>query len=338
METEKKLTREWDVSAYDHKKGEWTTAVNRSYEYSKATYPVEPVVPARITPDRRKPLSRDYKTIFVFSDAQIGYRRIDGELVPLHDEPSIFAAQALARNLRPDVMVDCGDPADLSEVGRHPIDSDHFQGTLQPTLQRTHDMYAQFTSVSPGAVRFAVDSNHVKRLNDYMLKNAFPLAGIKTVGEKYPAISFPGLLKLDEIGWNYIGGYGSAEYEYADDLAFTHGRFAVSGGSTAAKLARANYGRNIVQGHKHSIESHYQTDRKGNQFGAFVVGALCRIDGVVPSYHSSIDQNNQPVKRYENWQNGVMVIRDYGDSHYEFNQVPIKNGVIKFEGKVYGNE
>jgi hypothetical protein len=44
------------------------------------------------------------------------------------------------------------------------------------------------------------------------------------------------------------------------------------------------------------METQYHTDRHGRMFGAFVVGALCRRDGIVPGYHSSIDQFNQPVK------------------------------------------
>lgn len=297
---------------------------------------LEPVTAAIIRPSRIKPLNRDHKVLFVMSDAQIGYRRIGDELRPIHDERAIASALQLAKDLNPDIVVDCGDTVDFAELSRHPIDSDHFQNTLQPSLQRTHELFAEFTSVTPNAEkRVTVDSNHVKRLGDYVLRNAFPLYGVKAADEMYPALSYPGLLKLDKVGWDFIGGYHNAEYEYADDLAFIHGTFAVSGGSTASKLARANHDRNIIQGHKHSMESHFHTDRRGRYFGAFVVGALCRIDGVVPSYHSAIDQFNQPVQRYENWQNGVMVIKDYGGGNYQFDQVAIRNGIINYNGKTY---
>lgn len=322
------------------KDAEGVAQVHRLYKHSTKTRPnprfeLEPVVPAQITPNRSKIPRRNFKGIYVISDGQIGYRRINGELVPIHDEPSIKAAQMLASDLRPNVLVDCGDTTDLAELSKYPVDSDHFLGTLQPSLQRTHNMFAEFTAATPGAERHTVGSNHVKRLGDFMLRNAFPLATIRAVGDKYPAMSYPGLLKLDDIGWEFHDGYGSAEYRYADDLAFIHGTFAVSNGSTAAKLSKANYGRNIVQGHKHSIETHYSTDRQGNQYGAFVVGALCRRDGYVPSFHSSIDSMNKPLTRYENWQNGVMYIRDYGDGKYQFDQIPIIDGVIYYNGKEY---
>jgi len=298
---------------------------------------VKPVVAANISPSKLKPPKREYKVIFVFSDAQIGYRRIDNELLPLHDERAISAMLALLQDLRPDVVVDNGDTTDFAELSRFAPDSDHFQGTLQPSLQRTHELFAQVSAVVPYAFKVTVWSNHVKRLTDHILKNAPALYNIKAANEKYPAMSYPSLLNLESLGWEYQDGY-PGEWKYADDLAFMHGTFAVSNGSTANKLSKANYARNIVQGHKHSIESHYHTDRKGKVYGAFVVGALCRVDGVVPGYHTSVGVDNQPVEYYENWQQGVMVIKDYGDGIYQFDQVPIINGTIYYNGKTYSHE
>lgn len=303
--------------------------------------PFQQVEAAHIHPNRARIPKRPYESIFVFSDAQIGYRRIDGELIPLHDEPAIQAATMLARYLRPNYVVDAGDTTDFAELSRYPVDSDHFQATLQPSLQRTSDMLAGFTSATPGAERYSVDSNHVKRLGDYVLKNAFALYGIKSPGDRYPVLSYPGLLKMHEIGWNFIGGYGTAEYDHKgkDELIIIHGVDSVSQGSTASKLAKKNHDRNIIQGHAHRMESQFHTDRRGRVFGAFVVGALCRRNGVVPSYWSAINEDNRPNTHYENWQSGVMHVRDYGDGHYQFDQIPIKNGVIHYDGRTFdGNE
>lgn len=296
---------------------------------------VAPVVPALIRPSRARIPKRDHNVLFVFSDAQIGYRNIDGELVPIHNEKAITAALKMANDLRPNVVVDLGDTTDLAELGRYAPKDNHFQGTLQPSLQRTHNLYAEMTAATPKAERHVVDSNHAKRLGDYVLRNAIELVGIKAPDEKYPALSIPGLLKLDSVDWEFHGGYGAAEYQYADDLAFIHGTDSVAQGSTASKLSKKNQDRNIVQGHAHRMETQYRTDRYGRMFGAFVCGALCRIDGVVPSYWNAVDQYNQPVQRYENWQQGVMVIRDYGEGNYTFEHVPIKDGVIYWNGRKY---
>jgi hypothetical protein len=296
---------------------------------------LEPVVPAVIKMNRARIPRRDHKVIFVISDAQVGYRRINDSLVPIHDEAAISAALKLANDLRPDYVVDCGDTVDLAELTRFQQKDNHFQATLQPSLQRTHDMFAEFTAATPGAERHSVDSNHTARLGKYILSNAFELFNVTAPGDKYPALSIPGLLKLDQIGWEFHGGYGLAEYEYAPDLAFIHGTDSVSQGSTAAKLGKKNWDRNIVQGHAHRMETQYHTDRHGQMFGAFVVGALCRRDGYVPSYWSSVDQFNQPVRKNENWQNAIMVIRDYGEGRYQFDHVPIWDGQVFYNGKSY---
>ncbi len=333
------LVKTWEQGAYDREKGEWVTHTLHSYDNSPDLDGiVRPVDLMHIEPTRKRPKKTDYRTIFVAGDAQIGYRNIDGDLIPIHDEDAINAATKLAKALRPDVVVDLGDTTDFAELSKYNPDSKHFvYGTLQPSLQRSHNYFGDLTEATPGAERHTVDSNHVKRLTDYILKHAMQFADIKQVGERYPALSYPGLLKLDDIGWVYHGGYGAAEYVYADDLAFTHGTLVAPRGSTANKLSKEihNADRNIVQGHAHRIESQYHTDRRGRQLGAFVVGALCRTDGIVPSYHNGIDALGQPVKYQENWQNGVMVIRDYGDGVYQFDQVPIHKGEIYYHGKSY---
>jgi len=238
------------------------------------------------------------------------------------------AVLSLARNLHPDVLADLGDDIDLAELSRFAPDSTHFQNTLAPSLQADHDWHARLSEATPEAERHLVDSNHAKRWGDYILKHAGVLAEV-------PDFKLNRLLRLEEIGWEFHGGYGAAEYQYADDLAFMHGTIATASGSTAFKLGKENPDRHVVQGHAHRAETQYHTDRRGHAFGAFVVGALCRIDGIVPSYHSGVDHNDEPVERYENWQQSAMVIRDFGEGQYTFDHAPIHRGELLFEGKVY---
>lgn len=324
----------WQVGAYNHDTKEWdiATLTRRSVKTTPVPQGLEAVEVAKIRYDRRRARRTGAKTLLVFGDAQMGYRRIGDRMEPLHDIPAMKATLGLARNLQPDVLVDLGDDIDLAEMSRFAPDSTHFQNTLKPSMQANHDWHAELTQATPGAERHLVDSNHAKRFGDYILKNA-PVLG------ELPELKLHRLLRLEEIGWQFHGGYGSAEYEYADDLAFKHGTIATAAGSTANKLSKDNPDRHIVQGHAHRMESQWRTDRRGHQFGAFVVGCLCRIDGIVPSYHSGIDHNDEPVKHYENWQQGIMVVRDYGNGEYTFDQVPISKGRLLYEGQLYdGNE
>ena len=63
-----------------HKDNDGNAVVTTLYKQSTKKRPgttLQPIIPRQIRPDRRKPISRDYKTLFVFGDAQIGYRRIE---------------------------------------------------------------------------------------------------------------------------------------------------------------------------------------------------------------------------------------------------------------------
>jgi hypothetical protein len=64
---------------------------------------------------------------------------------------------------------------------------------------------------------------------------------------------------------------------------------------------------------------------------------MCRTTGEVPGYHNAVDDHGYPVKFQENWQTGALVIRDYG-GNYQYDHVPIRNGVAFYDGKEYRSE
>lgn len=299
--------------------------------------------PANITPSDRLPAERDYKVLFVFSDAQIDYRRLqDGSLDPIHDERALSVARLICKDIMPDEIINTGDTVDLAALSRFKLDSDHFHRTLGPSFQRAHDFYAELHADSPWAKIVEVDSNHNTRLKDFMLKNAPNMYGMKQAGAKeedYPVFTYPFLANLNAVGVEWVSGYGAAEYIYGAEydkppIIFKHGNSAVSNGSTAAKESKENPDVHIVRGHTHRLESFYRTTRSGKYLASIVVGSMCRTTGEVPSYHSAVDDRGQVVKYQENWQQSVLVIEDYqGD--YHFNHIPIINGVAHFRGREY---
>lgn len=309
---------------------------NRAQEFPQAT-------PARITPSRRKPATREYDVIFAFSDLQVDYRRIDDQLIPLHDERAMRVARLICNDLQPNLIVNLGDTVDLAALARFKPDSDHFSQTLAPAFQRVHDYYAELRSDNPRARIIEVDSNHNTRLRDYVLKNAPALYNIKQAGaeqDDYPVMTYPYLTNLRAVNVDWISGYGAAEYVHGEEygkapIVFKHGVTVASGGSTAAKESAQNPETHVVRGHGHRAEQHTRTMRDGTVLHAIQLGALCRNDGIVPSYHSAVDDHNQPVKKQENWNQSVLVIEDYKDGHYTFTQIAILNGIARYRGKEY---
>lgn len=341
---EPKLTKSWEV-AMRGQDGEWDTTTLHSYEHPDPDNLGEqfaPASPAIIRPSKRKPEKRDHRVLFVFSDAQIDYRRMDdGELVPIHDERAMNVARMICKDVMPDEIINLGDTVDLAALSRFKLDSNHFQRTLGPSFQRIHDFYAELIADSPWAKVTEVDSNHNTRLKDFFLKNTPDLYGYRrpSDNDEFPMFTYPYMANLGHLGVQWISGYGAAEYVYGAEydkppIIFKHGKTVASNSSTAAKESRENPYNHVVRGHSHRIETTYRTTRHGEYLGSFVVGALCRTTGEVPSYHSAVDDQGEVVKFQENWQTGVMVIRDY-EGDYDFHHIPIKDGQAWYQGKEY---
>ena len=311
--------------------------VKPRYDREEDEYYYPPAVAANITPTRRKGVKRDHRVLFVFSDAQIGFRRVGEELVPMHDERAMRVARLICRDIAPDKIINLGDTVDLPELSRFPKDSDHFYRTLGPAFQAAHDFYAQLRADHPNAEIIEVDSNHNTRLQKFALKNAPDLYGMRQAGSEsqWPVLTYPFLANLDAVGVEWVSGYGAAEYIHNDDLVFVHGTNAVSNGSTANKNSKQQQEVNYVQGHVHRSEMHTRTNRMGEYLVSLVVPALCKTDGIVPGYHSAVDDTGKPVKRQQNWQNGVSIIHDYGDGNYNFQNVLINEGKAFYNGKEY---
>lgn len=301
-----------------------------------------PAVPAHITPTKAKPAERDHKVLFVFSDAQIDYRRLpNGELQPIHDERALNVAAMMCKDLKPDEIINLGDTVDLASLSRFSPDSDHFHRTLGPSFQRVHDFYAQLRADSPWAKITEVDSNHNTRIKNFVLKYAPNMYGMQRAGEEneYPVLSYPFLANLDKLAVDWVSGYGAAEYVYGLEydtppIVFKHGNSAVSNGSTSSKESKENPETNVVRGHTHRQEAHYRTTRSGNYLASIICGVLCRTTGEVPGYHTAVDDRGYPVKYQEDWQTGVVVIIDH-EGQYQFHHVPIRDGKAYFMGKEY---
>jgi len=333
-----RLNKTWEAGAFDKEKGEWVHTTLHSYEH----LPDEPLwqaEKAQIRPSKAKPVNRPYKSLLVFSDTQMGFRRVfdydtkEYDLVPIHDERALKIAQMICKDLRPDEIINLGDTFDGAEFSRFKPDSTHFHNVTAPTMQAIHDFYAQLRADNPQAKITEVDSNHNIRIDKAILDSIPQLANFTRPNETKPMMVYEYMANLEPLGVDFIAGYGAAEYEYADDLAFIHGTLTGVNG-IGNRLAKQNPDRNIVQGHNHRAERYIHTDRKGRQLGAFVVGALCRTDGAVPSFHNGVDHRNQPVHYQENWTQGLLHILDY-DGYYQFDDIAIQDGKSFYQGREY---
>lgn len=299
--------------------------------------------PINIKASKLKPKKRDYKMIVVYGDSQIEYRSIGGEMVPIHDERALDVVRQVCKNYQPETIVNLGDTIDLAALSRFAPDSDHFRHSLNPAFNRVHKMYADLRADNPNAQIHEVDSNHNTRLGKFILNKVPELYGIKQAGAldtQYPALTYPFFANLESVNVDWHSGYGAASYVYGNEyeappIVFKHGVTVVSNGSTAAKESKENPETHLVRGHGHRMETHHRTTRAGLYLASVMVGCTCRIDGLVPSYGSAVDDFGLPVPKQENWQQSLLVITDYMNGKYQFDQIAINNGVAFYNGAEY---
>ncbi len=303
---------------------------------------VQPARPLTVKPTKstRKHTSGWY-TAVILPDPQIGYRRFeDGTMDPFHDEAAMNVALQIVRSLRPDVIVNLGDVMDLPEFGTYEQEP-AFAFTTQPTLDRTSLFFAEQRANAPEAEISYIEGNHDRRLQKSIIKNAKSAFGLRVANsapESWPVLSIPHLLNLDSIGVEYIQGYPAGEKWINDNLVCIHGSKVKSAGSTAS-LVIDDERVSVIFGHVHRIELQHKTRRTRagakRNFSA-TPGCLCRTDGAVPSTKSSTDCMGRALTSWENWQQGLGVVRfQEGDGRFNLEIVPIYDGTAIFRDKEF---
>lgn len=313
---------------------------------AEKTTPDWPVVtqaaPIKISvPQVSRGSSSEVKRAFIFPDPQIGFRKDirTGELDPFHDERAMAIALNICKDVKPDIVVNLGDFIDLPNVSRYEQEPS-FYATTQPSIDRAYRFLVEQRMVAPDAEIVLIEGNHDLRLQKYIAKNAVAAFGLSRAEapDEWPVLSIPYLLRLDEIGVDYIDGYPNGEYYINDNIRCEHGWKYGQRGKIASKIAEGET-VSIITGHTHHMEmiSRSFSDRGTvrNVVGA-TLGCLCRVDGAVPSAKTGTDSSGRVVGKQMDWQQGVGVVEyTEGDGFANVVPIAIDNGTAIYNGKKY---
>lgn len=309
------------------------------------TGPEWPVVqqaePCAVKVPPAKPAPTDgWHTAVILPDPQIGYRRYeDGTLDPFHDEAAMAVALKLVKTLKPQLIVNLGDFLDFAQFGTFEQEP-AFALTTQAGIDRGHRFLAEQRAAAPHADIRLLEGNHDRRLLKSIIKNAMAAFGLRRANapESWPVLSVPHLLRLEELGVEYVEGYPAGVTWINDNVACIHGHKVRSAGSTAMAVVDDERVSTIF-GHVHRIELQHKTRRTkdGPRFSfAATPGCLCRLDGAVPSTKSSTDSAGRPVGSVENWQQGVAVVTyEPGNGRFAYECAAIYDGELTFRGRRY---
>lgn len=300
------------------------------------------IKPAK-TPKRSPALLRGWKTAVILPDPQFGFRSLDEELDPFHDdraiEVSLQILAAVASETLVDEIVNLGDFLDLpahSKYDQHP----NWQQTTQAAINAGHRFLAKQRATSPRSRIVVLEGNHDKRIHDKVLAFNAQSFGLRRadVPEEWPNLTSPFLLRTDDIRVEWLDGYPARKYWLNDWIKCVHGSIVRSSGSTASAYARSDRTSTIF-GHVHRIEVHHNTqqDRSGAvRLFAATPGCLCRVDGAVPSVKGAVDLSGRPIKNYEDWQQGMLVLRyREDDPRYALDTIHIQDGWAMYGGQEF---
>lgn len=290
-----------------------------------------------------KPLSRSkWQRAVILPDVQIGFfRDQNGDLQPIHDNRAINVALGIVRDVNPNQIICVGDNLDFAELGKYRI-TPAFQLTTQATIDAATEFCARVRAAAPKGCKIVwLAGNHEERLPNYLLDNAAAAYGLKRGQHpaSWPVMSVPYLCHMDEYGVEYRPGYPASDVWINERIRVMHGDRVRSNGSTA-HLYLAREKTSVIYGHIHRIETAYKT--REDYDGARTIlaaspGTLARIDGAVPSTKGGTDLDGRPIKRYEDWQQGVGIVEYQPSSPFRFRyeSVHIYDGWALYGGREY---
>lgn len=272
------------------------------------------------------------------ADTQIGYRRHpDGTMDPFHDAAAMEVFTRAAHRLQPDKIQILGDFLDLASQGRFAQEA-AFAQTTQAAIDTGHAFLAQLRAVCPSAEIVVIEGNHDKRMQNFIETNAVAAFGLKRAGlpESWPVMSLPYLLRLDELGIEYVDAYPAATDWDNDTTRNIHGTKANSKGSTTAQYVHQVPHLNTWAGHTHRTEITYHSviGPRGEPIESYSAnpGCLCRVDGAVPSVNGAIGADGTAARVVENWQQGFGLAY-YNDTESWPAVYRIRDGVTIIDGR-----
>ncbi len=305
--------------------------------------PVQPAAPVTVKVPKRKAPAQggEWKTALILPDTQFGYRWVNGVLDPFHDEAALGVAIEVAEAERPELTIQVGDYLDFPMFGTYRKEP-AFANTTQATVDAAHQFAATIRELT-GELRI-MEGNHDLRLQNYLLDNAAEAYGLHPAGlpDSWPLLSVPALLRLDELGVEYVDGYPAGATFILDNLVVIHGTKVGGAGQTTAKAVLGSARISTIFGHVHRAETAYQsfpTGKGARTIMAHSPGCLCRIDGAVPGAMSGTKRGayDRPAKVYPDWQQGVTLVR-YNERTTRFAIEPILifGGQAVHRGQVFG--
>jgi hypothetical protein len=328
--SEPRLTKTWDVSAFDRVNNEWTTTQNHAYDTTPEVTPdmfINQAQPTVIRPGRRVRGVPEGDRLLFIGDHQF----------PFTDPRKLALAQIAIQEIQPTEITFMGDELDLPLHGKWERRQE-WAGTTQTAIDQFHEYLAQTRANAGKETKILVhDGNHTARLETDIRKMNGELLGIRQANSELGVLTIPFLLRLAELDIEWVGGYPNDNHWHRPALLSHHG---VGGrgrnGMMTQAISRVNY--SVVNGHGHGAELVFRTfmGQGGDPETVFGMntGTMANTNGNIPSGSYSTDEHGNVTRQIPNWQSAVGVVYSDEDTLRPY-LLPITQDGIDIHGKLY---
>jgi len=224
----------------------------------------------------------NYQTAVVLSDLHI----------PYHDQKSLDLVIEIAKDLRPDKIIQLGDYQDFYPISKYTKDPKRSSGfELQRELDIAKGILDKLTAIAP---TYIIPGNHDQRLKKYLQDKALGLCGLE-------ALTFSKLIGIDNKR-SFL-----RENIYLGKLLILHGDEVTTGGGSSGKTALATMARlnqSVMVGHCHKLGSVYRASKGCGVQKGYEIGCLCTME---------VDYT-----RYPDWQQGFAVVEFQDNGNKDF--------------------
>lgn len=238
--------------------------------------------------------------------------------IGMEDPRAIAVAMAIVQEAQPDIVVHLGDLLDAYWLSR--FDKDPANPTrLQDEIDGARVFLHQVAQLAPQARRVLLEGNHERRLTKAIWGMPGTAAEIGRLTAFREAITWPRLLDLDAIGWEWVPEQQQSKVELLPGLITKHGTVVRKWSALSAQGEWQRYSVSGVSGHTHRLGAFYHADRNGSHVWV-ECGCLCSTD---PEYAADPD-----------WQQGLVVITWSEDgTRYNVEPIYIQGGRAVWRGR-----
>jgi hypothetical protein len=183
--------------------------------------------------------------------------------VPYHDQSALEVIYGIIRDVQPKVIVHLGDLLDAYTISRYTKDRRHVHD-IQDEIDAARIILHQVSQLAPTAAKYLLEGNHEARLDEVLNTLPGTAKELMALRDIRAAATWPRLLALDEIGWEWVSGRGQAGVSILPNIITKHGTRVSKWSAATAKAEWERYGKSGVSGHVHRAGQFITSDYNGN--------------------------------------------------------------------------